>query len=295
MDDFLMKPKVDFVFKEIMYDLTALKGFVTSVMSLDPKKVKSVRILNTDLRKIHAEDKQGILDVNVLLNDDTEIDIEIQLTEIRIWPNRSLFYLAKKYVDQIKEGESYSVFNKCVSISILDFNLFKNESSFYSRFHITEDTRRFLYTDRMEFHVIELPKLPKELKEDSSDLLLWSKFFASEKKEDFEMLAKMNAEISSAYQRLQVISQDDEKRHEYEARMKAIRDYNQGMIEAEERGIEKGRNEGRHEGRKEGWENGVRLVARNLVSQGLPIGQIAQATGLALEDVQKIADAERRI
>ncbi len=40
-------------------------------------------ILNTNLRKIHKEDKQGILDVRILMNDNTEIDIEIQLAELK--------------------------------------------------------------------------------------------------------------------------------------------------------------------------------------------------------------------
>ena len=34
----------------------------------------------------------------------------------------------------------------------------------------------------MEFHVIELPKLPEEGKEDSSDLLLWAKFLNADAK-----------------------------------------------------------------------------------------------------------------
>ena len=44
----------------------------------------------------------------------------------------------------------------------------------------------------------------------------------------------------STYKQLQLISQDKQKRLEYEAREKAIRDYNQMMFEAEERGIELG-------------------------------------------------------
>ena len=51
------------------------------------------------------------------------------------------------------------------------------------------------------------------------------------------MLAGMNEGINSAYQRLQVISQDDTKRQEYDARMKAVRDQNQLVLEAEERGM----------------------------------------------------------
>ena len=51
--------------------------------------------------------------------------------------------------------------------------------------------------------------------------------------------AQKNQYIESAYERLQVISQDREKRLEYEAREKAILDHNQMMLEAEERGVER--------------------------------------------------------
>ncbi len=280
MEEFLMKPKVDFAFKEIMYDEDALKGFLAAVLVLDVKEIKSVVIQNTDLRKIHSEDKQGILDVNVIMNDNTEIDIEIQLSEMMIWPERSTFYLAKKYVDQIKEGEPYSVLKKCVSISILDFKLFKNEEPFYSSFHIMEDTRHFIYTNKLEYHVIELPKLPKEIQENSSDVLLWAKFFAAEKKEDFEMLADMNEGIKHAYKRLQVISQDDEKRREYDARMKALRDYNQGMLDARE--------EGREEGRKEGSNNRALNIAKNLVLANIPMDIIINSTGLSEKEINAL-------
>ncbi len=54
------------------------------------------------------------------------------------------------------------------------------------------------------------------------------------------MLAEKNPYIDSAYRKLQVISQDSQKRLEYEAREKAIRTYNKGMYEAEQRGIQIG-------------------------------------------------------
>ena len=92
----------------------------------------------------------------------------------------------------------------------------------------------------MEFHVIELPKLPEDLKENCTDLELWAKFISAERKEEFDMLAEKNPYIDSAYRKLQLISQDSQKRLEYEAREKAIRDYNEGMYEAEQRGIQIG-------------------------------------------------------
>ena len=240
----LMKPKIDYAFKEIMMNEKARVGFLSAILKIDPAEIKETKVLNTNLRKIHENDKQGILDVRVLMNNNTEIDIEIQLSPLTVWADRSLFYLSKMYTEQIQSGQNYKVFKKCVSISILDFKLFQDTEEFYSRFHILEDTRHTLYTDKMEFHVLELPKLPKELKEDANDRLLWAKFISAESKEEFDMLASKNEYINSAYEQLQVISQDKQKQMEYTARQKAILDYNQGMLEAEQRGRQEGRQEG---------------------------------------------------
>ena len=210
------------------------------------------------------------------MNNDREIDIEIQLSELKVWADRSLFYLAKMFTDQIKPGESYRVFKKCVSISILNFTLFPEEAEFYSSFHIREDNRNFLYTDKMEFHVIELPKLPEELQESNSDLELWAKFIDAERKEVFDMLADKNPYIESAYQKLQIISQDKEKRMEYEAREKAIRDYNEGLLEAEERGQEKGR------------KQETISIAKKLIDMGYPTDEIEKITLLSKEDIEKL-------
>ena len=254
MAEFLMKPRVDYAFKEIMMDEKVRIGFLSAMLKLNPKEIKETQMLNTNLRKQSEKEKLGILDVRILMNNNTEIDIEIQLAAMNIWADRALFYLSKMYTEQINAGEDYTVFKQCVSISILDFKLFEYDPEFYSCFHIREDSRHFLYTDKMEFHVLELPKLPKELREDSSDIELWGKFIRAERKEEFDMLAEKNAYIGSAYKHLQIISQDEEKRLEYEAREKAIRDYNQIMLEAKQMGREEGREEGRAEGREEGRE-----------------------------------------
>ncbi len=272
MTVFLMKPKIDFAFKEIMMDEQARIGFLSAILKLNPEDIQDTKILNTNLRKLHEDEKLGILDVRILMNNNTEIDIEIQLAAMNIWADRALFYLAKMYTEQISAGEDYTLFKKCVSISILDFKLFEQEPEFYSCFHIREDSRNFLYTDKMEFHVLELPKLPKELKEDSSDIELWGKFINAERKEEFVMLAEKNTYIDSAYQHLQLISQDKEKRMEYEAREKTIRDYNQGILEAEQRGETRA----------------TKRIAKTLLLSGTSVDLVTQSTGLSIEQVQSL-------
>jgi len=278
MDEFLMKPKNDYAFKEIMADETVRIGFLSAVLKLKPEEIDQTILLNTNVGKVHWDDKLGILDVRVLLNSKSgksEIDIEIQVAPLKVWASRTLFYLANMLTEQIRQSDTYDVIKKCINISVLDFELFPGEKEFYSCFHLREDNRHdLLYTDKVEFHVIELPKLPAELRDDN--ILLWSKFIASERKEEFDMLAQKSPYLAKAYAQLQVISQDREKRLEYEAREKAIRDYNQGMKEAREDGLE------------EGLKKGICQVACNLLKQGLGMEQIAAATGLTAEQLQAL-------
>ena len=126
----------------------------------------------------------------------------------------------------------------------------------------------------MEFHVIELPKLPEEIKENSSDIELWAKFINAERKEELEMIATKNSYIASAYEQLQIISQDKEKRLEYEAREKALRDYNQSMKEAEQRGKQ-----------REQF-----IIAKNMLLKNLDISVIAECTGLSEEEVKTLKE-----
>ena len=123
---------------------------------------------------------------------------------------------------------------------------------------------------------MELPKLPEELKDDSDNILLWAKFINAERKEEFDMVADRNPYIESAYQTLQVISQDKQKRLEYEAREKAIRDHNQFLFEARQ----KGRKEGRKEEKSE--------IAKNLIKLGYLTEEIIRITGLPENQIEKL-------
>ena len=227
-NDFIMKPKVDFCFKELMADEKVRQGFLSAILHVQPEKIVKTELLPTHLQKVHKEDKLGILDVRVLLENGTQLDMEIQIAPFALWPERSLFYLAKIYVDQIQEGEDYDKLKKCIHIGILDFELFPEDEEYYLRFHIWEDERRRKYSDKIEIHIFELPKL-KKYEYPESELLNWMRFMNAEKKEEFAMLADKNEYMEKAYERLTKISADKQKRLEYEAREKAVRDYNWQM------------------------------------------------------------------
>ena len=128
-----------------------------------------------------------------------------------------------------------------------------------------------------------MPKLPEELKE-GDNILAWAKFINAERKEEFEMLAGKNEYLEAAYSQLQVISQDENKRMEYEARQKAIRDYNEGMLESHERGLKEGLEQGLEQGeRKRSFD-----IAKKLLAMGLDLDTISKGTGLTIEQIQNL-------
>ena len=65
-----------------------------------------------------------------------------------------------------------------------------------------------MYTDKLEVHILELPKLSK-FEYPKTELLEWAHFFAAESKEEFEMLANENTYINKAYDRLTTLSADE--------------------------------------------------------------------------------------
>ncbi|MBE5934948.1 MAG: Rpn family recombination-promoting nuclease/putative transposase [Lachnospiraceae bacterium] len=285
-DDFIMMPKVDFCFKEIMYNAKVRLGFISAVLQIQPKNIKRTTLLNTNLRKSKEKEKLGILDVRVELMDKRQIDMEMQVREYDYWEERSTYYLSKMYVDQINEGDDYEKLQKCIHISILDFKLFSEEKDFYSQFHLREDTRGLLYTDKLEIHVIELPKVKQmESEYPKSELLDWAKFFNIKNRKELDNMMNTNEYIDEACNEVVKISSDEEKRLEYEARLKAERDYNAGMKTSYRKGHEDGVSEGIELGRDEEKTN----IFKNLRALGIEDEDfLAKATGLTLEKIQEL-------
>lgn len=243
-NEFIMKPKVDFCFKELMTDADIRRGFISALLGIRPEEIAETTLMQTHLRKQHAEDKLGILDIRVRLDNKLQMNVEMQVAPFEYWQERSLFYLGKMYTDQIQEGEDYEVLEMCIYVGILDFTLFKECEQYASCFHLWEENRKELYSDKLEVHILELPKL-LNYEYAETELLNWAKFMSAERKEELKQMAEKNEYLEKAYDKLVVMSEDKEKRLEYEAREKAIRDYNhqmrsnyrQGMAVGIEQGI----------------------------------------------------------
>ena len=66
-EDFIMKPSVDWCFKELMRNPKTRKGFIAVLLQVKPEEIDETILLENELPKEAEEEKQGILDVHVCL------------------------------------------------------------------------------------------------------------------------------------------------------------------------------------------------------------------------------------
>ena len=112
------------------------------------------------------------------------------------------------------------------------------------------------------------------------------------------MLSEKNHGIKAAYDELEALNNDEERRAIYEAREKAIMDYNvQNPVAREERARKEGMKEGIKEGIKKGIKAGMKeekiAIAKKLLRLGAAIETVKLATDLddiELKDLIKEID-----
>jgi len=90
--------------------------------------------------------------------------------------------------------------------------------------------------------------------------------------------------IKKAMKVLDEMSLSEEEREDYEARLKWLRDEAAAIKKAEE----KGREEGIEQGMKQGKQEEKLEIAKNLFASNVFIDVIQLATGLSVEELEKI-------
>ncbi len=259
-----LPPKSDVAFKELMRNETVRRHFISDVLEIPLEEIREVRLENTFLGRHSRRDKEGILDVRLLLNNDRRINIELQIREVPAWDKRSLFYLSKMYSEGTHAGEDYARLQKCIVICVLGFQWDARPG--YHKVYYLRDQEGQLYSDQFEIHVIELNK---ELTGDRLDD--WIRLFRIESMEGLKMLRSKNPGIMEAVKEVKTMNLGKRLHVLYEEYMRIKRD----RLYLRNIAIAEGRAEGRAEGLAEGETTGDLKRSRQAVIDLLEeIGQI---------------------
>lgn len=285
----LLNPRVDSTFKALFTQPTteskeALHSFLEAATE---RKIKSFTLSPNDAPGMFPEQRGVSYDILCVFDDGLSANIEMQAFNQKYdYGKRAEYQVARLETTYLKSGSSWEKAPTVFQISVLDFTYNKDEEDskkVVSRYAMrTKDGNELSNTLNIIF--IELPKV--ERLEDSLDtntaLENWALFLkeADDPKKTglIEKLTEKEAGLMQAQKSLSSISANQELwLTQYRLEI-AERDRISGLEASWKEGIAEGIAQNRVE------------TARKFLSMGIAPEQVAEGTGLSLDEVKKLTD-----
>jgi predicted transposase/invertase (TIGR01784 family) len=183
-----LDPKLDLVFKTLFVRNEALLRNMLEEVLAQP--IASFTVCNPGIPGELSTDKEIVLDVRVLLKNQTRVDVEMQ---IRVRPGltaRLVYYAARDYADQLRRGEAYTMLTPTVIVLWLLEPLF-DDLPLHSVFEFRERTHGLLLSDQLQIHLLQLSKLAAELESPREPgITRWARFLMAQDEDELDRLAK---------------------------------------------------------------------------------------------------------
>ncbi|MCM1508832.1 MAG: Rpn family recombination-promoting nuclease/putative transposase [Ruminococcus flavefaciens] len=240
-----------------------LRAFLRDVLDLPLTEKDKVDILNPELIPESSDGKLSRLDIHVEMAD-RRFNIEMQARKSGFSAERVLYYWAKMFDDKVESGSKYEQLEQTFSVNILGFR-YLDCKEYHSSYSILEDKRYEKLTDKLSIYIFELPKVPKEIISGDTKQQ-WMELIRADSEEALEMVrtTSTSPEIQKGIEKIYELNADTILREQIRQRDKAIRDYENDIAVAEERGIAKGRAEGEAKGRVEERADAIKNLMLSL-------------------------------
>ena len=254
----LLKPKIDVVFQSLFSKKNEkiTKAFAEAMLE---EKVKKITINNDkELFREKPEDKLGVLDLELDINDSEKVDVEIQLVDRSNIQERLLFYFSKLYYNEVKKGDDYKKAKRVVMVAILDYDLdlTKEIKRMETKWNLREKNEpNLILTDKIEIDIIELSKVRAEYERNKQNKKAqWALFINDPNTKEVKEIMKENEDIEEAVVTVHKMSEDEKMRRLADLREKAIMDEKairrKGYEDGQKAGVEAGKAEERKENAK---------------------------------------------
>lgn len=280
-----------------------LEGFLTVFLG---EKITIVEILESESNQQSADDKFNRVDIKARNSKDEIIIIEIQNTRELFYLERILYGVAKAITEHISLGDTYYKVKKVYSISILYFDIGKGSDYLY---HGQNHFVGVHTGDRLQVNVKEknaiIQRMPAEVFPEYvlirvnefdqvavTPLEEWMKYL-----KDGTICPDTNAPgLSEAREKLKYYSMSAKERMAYDEHLNAMMIQNDVLdsakLEGKLEGLAEGKAEGIAEGIAVGKAEGIAKrnieIAQSLKRINMPVEQIANVTGLSVEEIERI-------
>ena len=277
----------DYAFKRVFgteENKDVLQDFLECILDIPPETIAGLELLDKEFHKDSISDKTGVLDVKLRLKNNTIIDIEIQNRWNSEFVQRTIFYWAKMYTENLKASEVYTKLPKCITINIVGEG-FDLNSLIHSEYNVVEKHINDRLSDELEIHFLNLAKVKEQDENTESDekkkkLYNWLKFIETDDGEVRKMLAESSEMMAKANATIEVMEMSPKEKWLYENRMKYEHDKASWKHVGYQEGIEQGIERGSYQTKLE--------TAKILKQLGDSSKKIMQVTGLTKEEVEAI-------
>ena len=222
-----------------------LRGLVSSLLHLPSTEILSIQIMNPILPGEAISNKEFVLDIQIFLNNNTYLNLELQVENEGNWPDRSLSYLCRSF-DQLYRGQTYETALPTIHIGILDYDLFPESPAFYTKNMIMNTITHKVFNDKFILSVLCLTQRNLATEEDRLwQIDTWAELFKAKTWEDIKMIAQTNHTLTNAAESLfqyngddlirqRCLAREDYERHERTVNKK-IQDLTQSLTESKQR------------------------------------------------------------
>ncbi len=292
-------PRVDYAFKHVFgreQSKPVLTSLLEAVLQPPPtQRIAALDLLNPFNDKEAMDDKLSILDIKARDQSGRHFNVEMQMLVYGAFRQRALYYWSRLHQSQLQEGMDYHILRPTVAICFVDTPLFAELAAYHLIFELRERRRHVLFTDQLARHILELQKFTKAVEALTTPLDRWLYFLRHAQDLDTEALpAALDVpEVRWALGDLVMISQSDQERERYEARLKWQRDVYTALVEAREQGRAEGEAKGEAKGRAEVQIARIHFLQRALHQAVLAAEQLRSLPYAELENLA--ADLERQL
>ena len=230
----------DYLFRALLQSNNlVLKALTSALLELPLSEIRSAVINNPIILGEAINEKTFFLDISITLNDNTLVNLEMQVINEHNWPERSLSYLCRTF-DNLNVGDNYLSIKPAIQIGLLDFTLFPDYPEFFATYQFLNVKNHTLYSDKLRLSVLNLTRIDLATNEDKArGLNHWAALFKATTWEELKMLAKQNDFIDDAASTIYQLTQEEQirlqciAREDYYKRQRTV----QALMEQKEAAI----------------------------------------------------------
>jgi predicted transposase/invertase (TIGR01784 family) len=269
----------DYAFKRL-FGREDTKDILASLLSAIlevPIEPDELTLIHTEITPEFLADKASFLDIHVRQSAHHEkMIVEMQARDEHNLERRTLHYWSRSFSEELKKGQDYSELPRVIHIAIVNFDVFDwgDATKFHGVFQVRERSDMTLFSDALEIHIIELPKMARRKKhpEDYTSLERWAVYFNNTGGKIMEQIAECDPAIKKVMSMEEIFVKDEQERYLYELRERGQHDFDNAVISAEKRGE----------------LEGLRKTARSMLEGAVSLDLISKFTGLPIDEIESL-------